>query len=550
MTQRRGSDRVIGVDLGASQATMAWLQPNGDTRILPNADGELSTPAVVHFANARKVTVGRRALEAMADDPEHVAFAAKRGMGDQHYRRMLGDRRYTPPLIVGVLLRKLMADAELAMNAPVGGVVLTLPSWFNELQRQATQVAARMADVPVVDVINEPTAVMLAHAWRTWRGREEHAQIREAGNPTQQALRNVAVIDIGAGGFDATLFAVEGRSIRAIAADGDQTLGGMEWDYQVADRIAAALKAGGAADLRELPARWDQLLTAVEPARRMLTDAEKADCQLTFGKQSRKVALSRKNVDAWTDALIYRLERRLNQLVRGGKMLWGQVDQVIVVGGATRMPRVQEKIEAVVHHTLDTSIRDEHPVARGAAIYGGMCMTDGRPRVMLDAGFVPASEAGLRVMTYAPAVETLLRGALVRNVSGHSLGVMVNTKEGKRNAVVLPRQSTLPAGRDQRFTTYVNDQEFLRVIVLEGEAESADDCTPIALCDVGPLPKGLPAGSPVSVRLGYDHSGRLQVDILETTNLQAADMTFRPDLVTEPSAIAMARQVLENIEIK
>lgn len=466
----------VGIDLGTTYSVVAHLDQTGRPWTITNSEGDLSTPSAVLFENDSPI-VGKEAVKAAVMEPERIARFAKRDMGSEVFSKPINGESLPPEVILSLVLEKLKAYAE-AKLGPFEGVVVTVPAYFNEPRRKATQDAARMAGLEVLDIINEPTAAAIAfgvqHGFLTAKGESKQTEI-------------VLVYDLGGGTFDATLMRIDGGHYQTLATAGDVHLGGIDWDRRLVDHIAEQFKAKHhGIDPRENPAGLQRLSREVEDAKRALTARDQATVNFEHAGHGLRVSLTRDQFEKMTADLLDRTRFTTAQLLGEAGVESKDLTRLLLVGGSTRMPMVGAMLEREFGIRPDRSLSVDEAVAHGAAIYAGILL----------------------------ACEPSLSGLSVRNVNSHDLGVLgIEPETGrKRGTVLIPRNTALPASKTKRFRTLKANQKSVAVKVIEGGDASGNGSTPIGRCVVRDLPPGLPAGAPVEVTFHYAQNGRLTVE--------------------------------------
>ncbi len=467
---------AVGIDLGTTFSLVAHLDPAGRPRTIPNAEGDFLTPSVVLFEQS-SVVVGKEAVKAAALEPERIAQFAKRDMGCSVCSKAINGEHLPPEVIQSLILEKLKRDAE-AKLGPIQKVVITVPAYFNEPRRKATQDAGHLAGLEVLDIINEPTAAAIAfgveQGFLTTKGESRRAE-------------KILVYDLGGGTFDVTLMDIDGKNCTVVATAGDVYLGGIDWDQRIVDFVAEQFQAKyRGIDPRQNPAGLQRLLREAEDAKRALTARETTAISFEYAGQGLRVPISRQQFETMTADLLERTRFTTRTLLKDAGLGWNAVTRLLLVGGSSRMPMVQNMLEQESERKVDRSLSFDEAVAHGAALYAGLIL---------------ASEAGSR------------RTVKIHNVNSHSLGVLgKEPATGRnRNAVLIPRNTPLPATKRARFKTHRDNQRAVEVKVVEGGDASGNNSTPIGKCVLRDLPPGLPAGTPVEVVFTYAENGRLQV---------------------------------------
>ena len=562
---------LLGIDLGTTFSAVAHLDEHGHPVTLTNAEGELTTPSVVLFDEGGDVVVGREARRAALVEPDRVAEHVKRYMGDPYYPKTIGGRRLSPPAISALILKKLKQDAERKVGK-IDGAVITVPAYFDEGRRQATAAAGEMAGLRVIDIINEPTSAALAFAYQILlkekeanpRAREQqgHARLTTAdiaaafARTSGGAERTVVVYDLGGGTFDVTVLTVKGSALAVRATAGDVRLGGRDWDERLFDHMADTFVRAHGADPRDEPHTRQNLMLTAEEAKKVLSNRAQTRYVVHHAGKTQSGDVTREAFERMTEDLLYRTENRLNRVIRQAQLTWDKVDQVLAVGGSTRMPQVLAMLRRVTGKEPNVSLSPDEAIAHGAAIHaavrtvgggggagGGVSpAATGPPPLVVpparavppplpvgaagepppaaatvdEAGGGPAVAASGTVGRFTNRVTDVLRSIRTTNVNAHSLGVAAQLADGQPVVSVLIKQNTqLPVSVRKRFGTVSDNQSVVTVRVVEGESSIPEECIQVGSCTIRGLPPGLPRGSPVEVTFSYDNSGRLHVEAVE-----------------------------------
>jgi len=468
---------AVGIDLGTTFSTLARLDEKGRPLTLVNAEGDRSTPSVVLFDN-EDVVVGKEALKALATEPGKVADCAKRDMGNRVYHKVINDKQYPPEVIVAFVLNKLRVDAT-AQIGPVTKVVITVPAYFDEVRRKATQDAGYMAGFDVMDIINEPTAAAIAFGFH-------HGFA--VGEAKKDQPQKVMVYDLGGGTFDVTIMEIRGARYITLATDGDVQLGGYDWDQRLVDLVAEGFIRQHFCDPREDPASAGKLWRDCEDAKRTLSSRTKVSVPCDYRGYSSRIEVTREQFEESSQDLLDRTRFTMSQTLKAAGLQWSEVDRVLLTGGSTRMPMVRAMVRQISVKEPDTSVAADEAVAHGAALRAGLLLDKSRGK--------------------APAF-------FIRNVNSHSLGVVGfdPLTRRKRNGILIPRNTPIPVTAKRTFKTQKPAQKSILVEVVEGENPSPDDCTHIGRCTIRKLPPNLPAKSPVDVEFHYSPNGRLKVRV-------------------------------------
>jgi molecular chaperone DnaK len=482
---------LFGIDLGTTMSSIAALTRDGRVVVIPNEEGEeRRTPSAVLFPAAGGVVVGHAALDGALEQPERVAMLVKRRMGHPTLGRPVSGREFRPEALTALILRKLAQDAERSAG-PVRKAVISVPVYFDFTRRSAVRDAGRIAGFEVIDVINSPTAVALANWFRPPVGRP--GPISCLGPPAGRGT--TLVFELGGGTFNVALVRLSQGRFQTIALEGDVCLGGLEWDDRIIDHVATQFHRQTGTDPRSDPRSLASLHQAAERAKRALDRLEQAT--VTCRHEGRELAfpLSRTDFEGLTRDLLMRTRFTTQQLLRQAGLGWDEVDQVLLSGPSTRMPMVTQMIQELSGRQPDASLAAAEAVAEGAAIHAGMIAAPG--------GRSGGAELGARV-------RELFVGLTCVNVTAHSLGVEVEESGERRNEVLIPKNTPMPAAGERVVHTERADEEVFRFKVLKGEAPRAEACISIWECSLE-LPPGLPKGAPIRLRYSVDQHEHIQV---------------------------------------
>ncbi len=544
------SEKVIfGIDLGTTYSCIAYVDEFGRPVILKNAEGLNTTPSVVYFEGENRV-VGREAKNAAAASPDQTVELVKRHMGEEGWRFHYEGVDYSPEEISSYILRKLAADAQLQTDSPVTDVVITCPAYFNTDQREATKKAGEIAGLNVLEVLNEPTAAAIMYGVQ-----QEHDQV-------------VLVYDLGGGTFDITAIEIKGNTIRVIATGGDHLLGGRDWDEAVVFYVADKwMEETGSSD-NPLDSRETQqdLLKKVEEAKWTLTSRQEATVMVVHDAQRVPVKLSRDKFDELTAPYLERtIQFTKDTMEEARKRSFSHFDQILLVGGSTRMPQVKARLEQEFGLPLKVVDPDE-AVAKGAAIYAYKLLIDEKikyelaqflhkdpEQVSIESAPVAALEratkkvadaSGLRIETVEKYIDLS-----TTNVASHSFGVIVwvtDPVNGQEKQVIfnlIRHNDPLPASPTKTFGTYEANQEAVELEVLENSesGEMVDDLgkgEPLGKALL-PLPIKLPKGSAIEVSFELNQEGLLHITGREPRSGSVITGTFQiKSVISEEEAQA------------
>ena len=472
-----GKQPPVGIDLGTTYSVVAYLEASGRPATIVNSAGDLLTPSAVFFEEG-EVIVGKEAIKGSQISPEAFADCFKRDIGRGSFRRPIRGAQVPPEVLDGFLLARLKEDAQRRLG-PVRQVVITVPAFFDETRRQATQDAGRLAGLEVLDIINEPTAAAVAFGYHR---RLLEPTPRDTGTPER-----ILVYDLGGGTFDVTILEIQGNTFRTLATDGDVQLGGKDFDERLVNSLAERFLAEHGVDPRSVPADALQLWIDAQEAKHALSERKKVTMVSFHAGLRLRQEISRAEFEAMTHDLLERTETTTELVLKQAGLSWPEVNRVLLVGGSTRMPMVIDLLRRLSGQEPDRSLSPDEVVAHGAALYAGLLM----------------EQSG---GNSAP------RFRLV-NVNAHSLGVVgTDAKTQERvNVVLIPKNTPLPCRRVRRFRTALANQRSVRVPIVEGESRLPEHCIALGQCVIRDLPSGLPQGAQIEVEYRYASNGRISV---------------------------------------
>ena len=346
-------DIVLGIDLGTTFSAMAIVNRYGKPEILVNAEGHPTTPSVVHFFDEDGVVVGDEAVKMCVLEPEHVVRFIKRSMGEEGFALEFFGHTYTPQEISALILRKLKEDAEGLLGQPVRDAVITVPAYFNSSQRGATVEAGSIAGLNVLSVLNEPTAAAIAYG------------IDKLGGE-----RTLLVFDLGGGTFDVTVMKVEGHKLMTLASDGNAELGGKDWDDRLVNHVADQFAEQHGLDPRDEPSPFQELYERCLAAKIILSSKDQAMIQVTFQGRRAAIRVTRELFEELTSDLVQQCVDTTALVLEKANLGWLDVDDVLLVGGATRMPMIRAAIEGAFGRSPIADLNPDECVALGAALAG------------------------------------------------------------------------------------------------------------------------------------------------------------------------------------
>ena len=481
--------KILGIDLGTTNSCMSVME-GGEPVVLENSEGARTTPSVVAFAKNGERLVGQAAKRQAVTNPTNTVFSVKRFMGrkfdelkdedkrvpyklvkasngDAHIELEVNGQKktFSPPEISAMILAKLKSDAEAKLGEKITKAVITVPAYFNDSERNATKDAGKIAGLEVMRIINEPTAASLAYGL------------------DKKKDEKIAVYDLGGGTFDISALEIGDGVFEVKATNGDTHLGGDDWDHKIMDWIMAEFKADSGIDLSKQPDAVQRIKEEAEKAKIALSSAQEYEINLPFvtadasGPKHIQKKLTRSKLEQLTDDLFTRTIKPVEACLNDAKLGKNEIDELVLVGGMTRMPKVIETAKNLIGHDPHRGVNPDEVVAIGAAIQGGVLKGDVKDVLLLD------------VTPLTLAIETA----------------------GGIATPMIPRNTTIPTKKSNVFSTYADNQPGVEIKVLQGERPMAKDNKQLGtfhLDGIPPAPRGVPQ---VEVTFDIDANGILNV---------------------------------------
>ena len=478
-------EKVIGIDLGTTNSVVSVMEGK-EAKVIANLEGNRLTPSVVAFTDKGETLVGEPAKRQAVTNPHNTIYSAKRFMGrrhnevaseekivpynvvggaDDYVKIKVNDKEHTPPEISAIILRKLKESAESYLGHKVNKAVITVPAYFNDAQRQATKDAGQIAGLEVSRIINEPTAAALAY------GLEKKKD------------QKIAVFDLGGGTFDVSVLEVSDELVEVLSTNGDTHLGGDDFDEELINHITDQFEKENSIDLRKDAMALQRLREAAEKAKKELSSQQNTDINLPFitadasGAKHLQMSISRSDFERLIDKLVERCRNPVVNALKDAKLGKGEVDEVVLVGGSTRIPKVQAFVKELFGREPHKGVNPDEVVAIGAAIQGGIISGEVTDVVLMD-------------------------------VTPLSLGIET---EGGVLTVLIERNTTIPTTKSEIFSTAADNQPAVTVTVFQGERPMARDNRQLGqfnLDGIPPSPRGVPQ---IEVTFDIDVNGILNV---------------------------------------
>ena len=474
---------VLGIDLGTAFSAVATINEFGKPVVLKNSEGNTMTPSIVAFESDGSIVVGDEAQAIQRLGEANTASFFKRSMGDDNFAVEFNGKHYSATDLSALVLRKLKAGAEEVLGETVSQAVITVPAYFNNLQRNATVQAGRDAGLEVLRVINEPTAAAIAF-----------------GIHKSDTKQTILVYDLGGGTFDVTLLEISAETIAVLATDGDHQLGGKDWDDRIVMFIADKFQDEFGGNPLDDMVTFHDLLIASETAKRTLTRTQKAVISVVHEGQKGKYEITRQEFESISVDLKRRTIELCESVLSEKGLQWKDLDGVLLVGGSTRMPMIEETVAKRSGKPVIRSINVDEAVAIGAAIQAAIDIETDDPQYALATKSTTYQLAGRKT---------------IQDVTGQSLGMIAENADRSKyvNSIIIPRNTGIPSCevRPYQFRTSATRENTLEVYVTQGESENPHECSFLGKYIVAGIQHETTRRAVLEVAYRYDRSGIVEV---------------------------------------
>lgn len=486
--------KVIGIDLGTTYCAVAYVNKHGQVEIIPNREGERTTPSVVLFDEGVPL-VGSIAKRSAVANPDNVVQFVKRKMGDPTWEFLTDqEETYKPEEISAIILKRLKEDAESFLGEEVRDAVITVPAYFDDAKRKATQDAGQIAGLNVLRIINEPTAAALAY-----------------GLDKGEKGQTILVYDLGGGTFDVTIFKINKSTIDVIATHGDRSLGGFDWDNEIMKYLNEEFQKQGGSNLFQDTTLLQDLRDKAETLKKTLSTKKQGKVFLFANGKNVSLQLTLEKFQEITEDLLEKTSILMELVLEDAKLKWIDIDKTLLVGGSTKMLAVADLVEKVTGRKPSREVHPDEAVAIGAALQGALLQIKRG-----NSDLVELNEKDSNNSATATTALKELSQIDIKDVNSHSMGIIALDSDlfdkgikKEINSIVLEKNTTIPCSKSSPFRTTVNNQTQLSVRVTEGEVQDPSKVAIIGETVLNLTPR--PIGSPIEFSFEYNEDGIVHV---------------------------------------
>jgi len=482
-------ERFIGIDLGTTYSSMATIDEYGKPTIVKNNNGESLTPSVIYFDSLGNPIVGTEAKELLQSGEENVAMFFKRFMGDEIFRFYAHDREYTAKELSAILLRKLKEDAEEALGGEVRNVVITVPAYFNDLQRSETVTAGTDAGFNVLRIINEPTAAAITYGI------------------SKSNYQRLLVYDLGGGTFDVTVLEIAQDVIKVLATGGDHELGGKDWDDMLISHVVEQFLIEYGIDPTESVEVYNDLAYDCEKAKKQLSSKESATINVRYNGMRGRYTVTREKFEELTEAQLRSTKTMTEHVLSEAGLTWKDLDGALLVGGSTRMPMVENWVRQMSGKEPLRGVNVDEAVSLGAAIQAGVEMQK-------------RANYRMRGQSSSNQQYRLIGAKKIVDVMSHSLGAVAVSEDGQKyvNSIIIPKNKAIPVSEHKNFLhhTRKRDNNDLEVYLTQGESIEIRDCIVVGKYIFHGIEHTINGETIINIEYSYDENGLIVVNGTQT----------------------------------
>lgn len=479
-------EHFIGIDLGTTYSAVSTIDEYGKPTIVKNREGENLTPSVVYISPNGEYIVGADAKDMMISGEDNVFMFFKREMGNIDFNFSLYGKQYNATDLSAILLYKLKSDAELSLGSSVSKAVITVPAYFNDLQRNETIKAAQNAGLEVLRIINEPTAAAINYGI------------------TRDVDQKLLVYDLGGGTFDVTVLEVKNGVINVLATGGDHSLGGRDWDDCILNYITRQFELEFGENPLDDPTAFNDLEYNAERLKKQLSSVQKASMIVRYAGYKQKYEVTREKFEELTANLLYRTTQKTEQVLSEAKLSWNEVSGVLLVGGSTKMPMVEKWVQKMSGKSPLRGINADEAVCLGACIQASLEMANQSIRRGLPQG------------TFRKLSLPSGKNIQVKDVMSHSLGAIAVSQDGERyvNSIIIKKNRTIPISESRSFKhkTRRNSDNEMEVYLTQGEGTEVKECTVVGRYMIRNIEYVNGGESIIDLQYSYDENGVININ--------------------------------------